>query len=631
MPRYVPRAAAEALESRHLLAFPVGEEFRANAFTTGSQDFSRAAIDADGNFVLIWESADQDGDGTGIYGRRYNAAGVAQGGEFRVNTFTTGDQTAASIAMDADGDFVVSWMSFPQDGSYLGIYAQRYNAAGVAQGGEFRVNTYTTNAQVVPSVAMDDDGNFVIAWGSFGQDGDNYGVYARRYNAAGAAQGTEFRVNSATDGAQSAPAVAMDDDGNFVIVWHSSHATDDYEIFARRYNAAGAAQGSEFSVNTFTSANQVVASAAMSDSGSFVISWQSETQDGDGFGVYARRFNSSGAAQGTEFRVNGFTTGNQALSSVAMDADGEFVVAWQSYTQESGNSGVYARKYSASGSAQGGEFRVNTTTAGGQTQPTVVMNGDGDYLVTWESENQDGSSSGIYAQRFALPQLASGVLNIQGSAANDTITLAVQGANLVVTQNGQSANYTNASVTRIDIKSGEGNDRVTIGAGVIGTYVLGGGGNDVLVGGDGNDSLSGAAGKDTLTGNLGNDRLNGGKHSDVLAGSDGDDRLYGDEADDRLDGGFGKDRAYGGLGNDVILGGNHNDTIYGEAGNDSLDGGAHNDRLFPGPGQDTAFGAKGDDAITDTGDSLIDVLNGGAGDDTAGADGNDLLSQFEHS
>src|SRR5262245_56825311 len=56
------------------------------------------------------------------------------GPEFQVNTFTTNNQLAAAVATDADGDFVVTWTS-NQDGSGNGIYAQRYNAAGVAQGG----------------------------------------------------------------------------------------------------------------------------------------------------------------------------------------------------------------------------------------------------------------------------------------------------------------------------------------------------------------------------------------------------------------------------------------------------------------------------------------------------------------
>ena len=94
-------------------------------------------------------------------------ASPAQGSEFRVNTYTTNNQFAPSAAMDSTGDFVVAWNSYLQDGSLDGVYAQRYNAAGVAQGSEFQVNTYTTSYQERPSVAMDSAGDFVVAWESF--------------------------------------------------------------------------------------------------------------------------------------------------------------------------------------------------------------------------------------------------------------------------------------------------------------------------------------------------------------------------------------------------------------------------------------------------------------------------------
>lgn len=118
--------------------------------------------------------------------------------EIPVNTYTTNPQYAPSVAIDADGDFIVAWTSLGQDGSYGGIYAQRYNALGVAQGAEFKVNTTTASSQFEPAVAIDNDGDFVVTWTSSGQDGDGNGVYAQRYNASGIAQGAEFRVNTHT-------------------------------------------------------------------------------------------------------------------------------------------------------------------------------------------------------------------------------------------------------------------------------------------------------------------------------------------------------------------------------------------------------------------------------------------------
>src|SRR5207248_5028048 len=88
-----------------------------------------------------------------------------------------------AVALDAAGDFVVAWESEDQVGNSVGVFAQRYGAAGATVGGEFRVNTYTTNAQYEAAVASDAVGDFVVAWQSIGQDGSNFGVYAQHYVA----------------------------------------------------------------------------------------------------------------------------------------------------------------------------------------------------------------------------------------------------------------------------------------------------------------------------------------------------------------------------------------------------------------------------------------------------------------
>src|SRR5207253_2316168 len=95
---------------------------------------------------------------------------------------TTGNQGRPAVAMDAVGDFVIAWNSYGgQDGSNFGVYAQRYSTSGAPLAGEFRVNTYTTGYQGLAAVAVDGDGDFVVTWTSSGQDGDSYGVYAQRY------------------------------------------------------------------------------------------------------------------------------------------------------------------------------------------------------------------------------------------------------------------------------------------------------------------------------------------------------------------------------------------------------------------------------------------------------------------
>ncbi|NOT16046.1 MAG: hypothetical protein HOP21_10865, partial [Methylotenera sp.] len=199
----------DTLTSIEALQFSNGQltvssgEFQVNTTTTNEQFDSSITALADGGFVVSWTSY-QDGSGAGIYAQRYNAAGQAQGAEFQVNTYTINHQEAPSITALADGGFVVSWQSY-QDESGAGIYAQRYNAAGEVQGGEFRVNTHTFNEQFSASITALADGGFVVSWTSDGQDGSSGGIYAQRYNAAGQAQGAEFQVNTTTANGQYYP------------------------------------------------------------------------------------------------------------------------------------------------------------------------------------------------------------------------------------------------------------------------------------------------------------------------------------------------------------------------------------------------------------------------------------------
>ena len=109
-----------------------------------------------------------------------------------MNTYTTSNQAGPAVARDVNGNFVVVWNGNYQDGSGFGIFGQRINASGTAQGSEFRLNTYTTGNQIGPAVVSDANANFVVVWQSYLQDGSSYGIFGRRFNAGGVAQGSEF-------------------------------------------------------------------------------------------------------------------------------------------------------------------------------------------------------------------------------------------------------------------------------------------------------------------------------------------------------------------------------------------------------------------------------------------------------
>ena len=324
------------------------------------------------------------------------------GPEFQVNTYTTGFQGNSAVAADALGNFVVVWSSYLQDGSSRGVFGQRFNSAGSAVGSEFLVNSYTTSDQAYPAVAADSSGSFVVAWESLGQDGSSYGVFAQQFNSAGSPLGSEVPVNGFTEGQQRRPAVAASGSGNFVVVWDSFGQDGwGFGVFGRRYDSAGAPLGSEFQVNTYTANSQWNPAVAADGSGNFVVVWASADQDGSGDGVFGQRFNSVGSPVGSEFPVNTYTTNDQWYPAVAADGSGNFVAVWQSYGQDGEWDGVFGQRFNSVGSAVGSEFLVNSYTTGGQRRPAVAADGSGNFVVVWVGEGQN-DYGGIFGQRFSL-------------------------------------------------------------------------------------------------------------------------------------------------------------------------------------------------------------------------------------
>ena len=104
---------------------------------------------------------------------------------------------------------------------------------------------------------------------------------------------------------------------------------------------------------------------------------------------------------GPEFRVNSFRTGDQYGPSVAGMNDGGFVVTWNSERQDGSSFGVYGQRYDSAGNRVRKEFQVNTYTKKDQFDPSVAGLSDGGFVVTWGSHGQDGSLFGVYGQRYA--------------------------------------------------------------------------------------------------------------------------------------------------------------------------------------------------------------------------------------
>ena len=242
----------------------------------------------------------------------------------------------------------------------------------------FQVNTYTSSTQYNPgtnsgeALASLSDGGFVKVWESYNQDGDGgyYNIYGQQFDASGNTVGDEFMVNvDRTVRDQQQPSVAGLDNGEFVVTWGDEATTSrSSELGSGFDNSGWAVFGQKFTMvsgtdddttvpngyllqaNTYTSSTQYDATVTSLGSDGFVVTWAGYNQDGHEYGIFAQRYDTSGAPVGDEFQVNTETDQGQQDPVVAMLDDGSFVVTWESRYQDSGSTwGVYSQHFNADG------------------------------------------------------------------------------------------------------------------------------------------------------------------------------------------------------------------------------------------------------------------------------------------
>jgi hypothetical protein len=396
MRRFVVAFLVSALAASAARAqVPAGAEFRVNTYTPNDQGAARAAIDASGRFTITWTSNLQDANSFGIYAQRYAPDGAPTGSEFLVPTITSAVEALSNVAYSPGGNSMIVWHGAGSPG--FDIHAQRYAPNGTPRGGEFVVNTYTGGNEYRPDVAPLPGGGFVVAWSGHGPGYSFNRIRAQRYDAFGIPLGQELEVTpTAPSVFTNFPSIASAADGRFVIVWeHSSIPTSG--IAARLYDASGNPAGPQFFVESMPSSGDWWPETAMAGDGTFVVVWEFPN-DGGFNGIRGRVFSASGAPVGAEFTANAGTAGVQTYPAVGANRLGDFVVAWSSQ-QTTGVYDVIARRFGPTGVPRSGDFRVNTFTTGDQAVEELASDEVGNFVVSWSGAIQDGDF-GAFAQRF---------------------------------------------------------------------------------------------------------------------------------------------------------------------------------------------------------------------------------------
>jgi hypothetical protein len=308
----------------------VGSEIIVNTSTYGRQQEPTAAALANGGFVIIWYD-----EVYMVRGQIFDKDGVKVGADIQVSQSTL-YQYSAVVAGLAGGGFVVTWTA--PDGDDDGISARIFSDTGIPLGGVFQVNTATTSYQNRASAAGLTGGGFVIVWhdnSRLGGDTNLLSVRQQLFTAAGAKVGAETLVNTRTTGRQWFTVVAALSNGGYVVTWedesHEGGDPSDTAVKAQIFTAAGAATGSEFLVNTTTQGSQFMPYAAGLKDDAFVITYEdnSKTNDTSQVAIMAQIYQNNGTKIGTEVLVNPASADSKYDPVAAGLSDGRFVIAWK--------------------------------------------------------------------------------------------------------------------------------------------------------------------------------------------------------------------------------------------------------------------------------------------------------------
>lgn len=307
-------------------------EFRVNTYTNNDQRDPSITALPNANFVITWDSFGQDGFGVGVYGQIYSSMGMRIGDEFQVNTYINYNQHNSAITTLSNGNFVVVWESEDQDNSGSEIYGQMYTNAGSKIGAEVRINNYIIKDQRKPTIAALNEGKFISTWTSQEQNGNSDGLYGQIYSGYWEKIGSEFQVNTYTKSAINS-CISSLPNGNFIIVWDGNGQNNlSFGIYASIYSIAGTKIIPDFEVsNNCTSCLSPVVTTLSNNN--FVVAW-SDPHEVYGQGqrnmIYVKVYNDKGITINSGSLVdeeNVFFI-NQVFPAISALSNENFVVCW---------------------------------------------------------------------------------------------------------------------------------------------------------------------------------------------------------------------------------------------------------------------------------------------------------------
>ncbi|MDU1092190.1 MAG: cadherin domain-containing protein, partial [Leclercia adecarboxylata] len=185
------------------------------------------------------------------YVQQFDATGTRVGSIVELdgssNANNGGNYTYPYVAALADGGYAITWMEYDNSNGYYDykVYVQQFSAGGSKVGDAVQLdaphNSTSNDRDQFPRITALGDGGYAVTWMSIGSS--NWDIYAQKFNASGVAVGDIVRLEASGGANDLYPQVtAVGADGEYMVTWYGyspGSGVSGYHLYVQKFNADG--------------------------------------------------------------------------------------------------------------------------------------------------------------------------------------------------------------------------------------------------------------------------------------------------------------------------------------------------------------------------------------------------------
>ncbi len=340
----------------------------------------QVAMDGKGNAIIVWHQ--NDGKKSQIFKSEHRGGVWTHPGGLSDNISPDGQNAYnPQVAMDDRGNAIIVWQQ--GDGSKNQIFKSEYRGGVWTHPGGLSDNISPDGQDASsPQVAMDNDGNAIIVWRQL--DGANYQIFMSVYRCGVWTHPGGISDNISPDGQEADnPQVAMDNNGNAIIVWKQYEGSSSNQIFMSEYrNGVWIHPQNISDYISIVHQNAHDPQVAMDDNGNAIIVWMQ--WDGANDQIFMSEYR-RGAWKHPASRSDNISPDKQSayLPQVAMDNNENAVIVWQ---QIDGSKRQIFKSECWGGVWKHPDGLSDNISPDGQEglAPQVAMDDNGNAVIVWQ-------------------------------------------------------------------------------------------------------------------------------------------------------------------------------------------------------------------------------------------------------